>query len=131
MIAMAVRKIEHVGIMVEQLDRSLRFYTEVVGMEHTYTLDLPNGVRLAFLSFPGAKETEVELIEGNRSEFPQAGKVHHIAFTVDDVEAEFNRIQSLNLPLRDREITTLPNGARYFFMLGPDEELVEFFQPAR
>lgn len=128
---MAVRKIEHVGIMVKDLEPSIQFYTEIVGLEHTYTMTHPNGVvRLAFLSFPNAKETEIELIEGVSGEFAQEGKVHHIAFTVDDVEAEFERIKGLNVPLRDQTITTLTNGARYFFVYGPDEELVEFFQPA-
>ncbi|WP_168121037.1 VOC family protein [Paenibacillus sp. HB172176] len=127
---MAVSKIEHLGIMVTELERSIAFYTEVLGMEHTYTLPHTNGViKLAFLSFPGSTETEIELIENYNGNLPAEGKVHHAAFTVDDIEAEFERIQSLGVPLRDTEITTLPNGARYFFLYGPDGELLELFQP--
>jgi lactoylglutathione lyase len=129
---MAVRKIEHIGIMVDSIERSLEFYTSVLGLEHRYTLLHTNGViRLAFLSFPGHEDTEIELIEGNKSEFPAEGKTHHTAYTVDDVEAEFERVKALGIPLRDTGITTLPNGARYFFLYGPDGELVELFQPAK
>ncbi|MFN3730536.1 MAG: VOC family protein, partial [Fimbriimonadaceae bacterium] len=50
-------------------------------------------VKLAFLGFKGAQETQVELIEGYNDQLPQEGKVHHIAFTVDDIEAEIERIE--------------------------------------
>lgn len=126
---MAVRKIEHTGIMVKQLETSIRFYEEVIGMKLTDTLTHTNGVlRLAFLRFPGADESEIELIEGYSDALPAEGIVHHIAFTVDDIDAEFARIQSLgSVELIDQEIVTLPNGSRYFFFKGPDGEWLEFF----
>lgn len=124
---MAIRKIEHVGVRVINLEQSIAFYTKVLGLEHRSTIDL-GAVRLGFLAFAGHEETEVELIE-NASSFPAEGKVHHLAFTVDDVEAEFARIKELNVPLRDTAITTLPDGSRYFFFYGPDGELLELFQP--
>lgn len=129
---MAVRKIEHVGIMVQSLDVSIPFYVNVVGLQHMETLLHTNGViRLAFLSFPESKDTEVELIEGYTGDLAKAGRVHHIAFTVDDIELEFTRIRSLELPGLDEQITTLPNGSRYFFFDGPDGEALEFFQSTR
>ncbi|MBW7476595.1 VOC family protein [Paenibacillus oenotherae] len=127
---MAVRKLEHVGIMVANLEKSISFYTEIIGLIHLNTIVHTNGViRLAFLAGADARETEVELIEGYNHSLPAEGKVHHIAFTVDDVEAEFDRIKELGIPLRDTEITTLPNGSRYFFFYGPDGEFLEMFQP--
>ncbi|MWC29059.1 VOC family protein [Paenibacillus sp. MMS18-CY102] len=127
---MAIRKMEHVGIMVTNIELSISYYTKVLGLEHRKTMTHSNGViRLAFLAFPGHEETEIELIEGYNSELPAEGKVHHVAFTVDDVEAEFTRIKQLQVPLRDTEITTLPDGSRYFFFYGPDGELFELFQP--
>ncbi|CAH1190102.1 hypothetical protein PAECIP111893_00176 [Paenibacillus plantiphilus] len=128
---MAVRKLEHVGIMVADLEKSISFYTEIIGFRHLGTMVHTNGViRLAFLAAADSSETEVELIEGYNHSLPAEGKVHHIAFTVDDVEAEFERITELGVPLKDTEITTLPNGSRYFFFYGPDGEYLEMFQPA-
>ncbi|ASS68881.1 MULTISPECIES: VOC family protein [unclassified Paenibacillus] len=127
---MAIRKLEHVGVMTASLEASIDFYKQVLGMEHTYTLPHTDGkIRLAFLRFPGSEETELELIEGYDDSLPAEGKTHHIAFTVDDVEGEFARIKRMGIPLRDTELTTLPNGARYFFFYGPDGELLELFQP--
>lgn len=129
---MARKKIEHVGVMVKDIDASVRFYKEVAGLELKGRLDHPNGViQLAFLGFGQQAETELELIQGYNEGLPAEGKVHHIAFTVDDIEEEFARIKELDVRLIDQEITTLPNGSRYFFFYGPDGEWIEFFQSTR
>lgn len=129
---MAVLKIEHVGVMVANMEKSIRFYEEVVGLKLKDTLLHTNGVvKLAFLGFGAHNESEVELVEGYNAGLPQEGKVHHLAFSVDDVEAEYERIKGLNLEQVDAEITTLPNGSRYFFFNGLDGERIEFFQSTR
>lgn len=129
---MAVTKIEHVGIMASNLEASIAFYTNVVGLDHLETLTHTNGViRLAFLSFPGRRETEIELIEGYDGPVTPEGKVHHVAFSVDDIEEEYRRIRTLGVSGVDGQITELPNGSRYFFFKGPDGESIEFFQSTR
>ncbi|WP_409342948.1 VOC family protein [Paenibacillus sp. MBLB4367] len=129
---MARTRLEHVGVMVQSLETSIRFYEEIVGLTHKETVPHSNGViRLAFLGFAEQGETELELIEGYNPSLPQEGKVHHLAFRVDDVEEEFARIRTLDVKLIDQEITTLPNGSRYFFFHGPDGEWIEFFQSTR
>ncbi|OLS38459.1 VOC family protein [Bacillus sp. MRMR6] len=126
---MAGKKIDHVGVMVRDIDSAIKFYQDVVGMElknkfkHT-----DESLTLAFLGFNGSDETELELIQGYNDNLPEEGKVHHFAVTVDDVEAEFERIKGLDVTLIDQAITTLPNGYRYFFVHGPEGEWVEFFQ---
>lgn len=126
---MARKRIDHVGLMVKDLSASIRFYQEVVGFELKGTLTHTNGViQLAFLGFRESDETELELIQGYHDSLPAEGKVHHFAIHVEDIEAEFERIQSLDVKLIDQEITTLPNGHRYFFFEGPEGEWVEFFQ---
>ena len=129
---MSIRKIEHVGVMVRDIERSVAFYTEVVGLRHLRTMLHTNGViKLAFLAYPDASETVIELIEGYNADLPAEGKVHHIAFTVDRLDDELARIRTLDVALRDTEITTLPDGSRYFFFYGPDGELLELFEPGQ
>ncbi|RXZ84134.1 VOC family protein [Paenibacillaceae bacterium] len=129
---MAVSKLEHVGLMVKNMETSIAFYTRVLGMEHLYTMMHTNGViRLGFLAFAGSSETQLELVEGFNGDLPAEGKVHHLAFTVDNLDTELERIKQLDVPLHDTEITTLPNGSRYFFFYGPDGEFLELFEPAQ
>lgn len=129
---MAVTKIEHVGVQVKNMERSVQFYQDVIGMDLLDTLVHTNGViKLAFLGFKGSKETQLELIEGYNDQLPVEGKVHHIAFAVDNLEAEIERIKKHHVRFIDEAITTLPNGSRYMFFAGPDGEWIEFFETAR
>ena len=129
---MAIKRIEHVGVMVSDMQRSIAFYREVLGMELKGTLDHTNGViKLAFLGFNGKDETELELIEGYNSNLPVEGKVHHIAFTVDHLEQAIERVSAHNVEWIDAEITTLPNGSRYRYFRGPDGEWIELFESNR
>ncbi|MBW4084056.1 VOC family protein [Paenibacillus sp. S150] len=128
---MAVTKMEHIGIKVDNLERSLQFYQEVIGLNLQDILGEPGDeVRLAFLSFPGQASVEVELIERVFKELPQEGRVSHVAFTADDIEAEHRRIAGLGIPALTG-ISLLANGSRFFFFEGPDGEKLEFFESTR
>ncbi|MFI2856097.1 VOC family protein [Paenibacillus sp. JSM ZJ436] len=126
---MAKKRLDHVGIMVRDMDRSISFYTSVIGLELKGRMMHSNGViELAFLGFQGDEETEVELIQGYNDNLPEEGKVHHFAVSTDDIEEEYARVKGLNVPQLDEDIVTLPNGSRYFFFQGPEGERIEFFQ---
>jgi lactoylglutathione lyase len=126
---MAGKKIDHVGVMVKDLDTSITFYQDVVGMVVNDKFTIESGTKtLAFLGFTGSDETELELIYGTHEGFPTEGVVNHIAFTVDNIEEEFERLTGLAVRFIYPEIATLPNGYRNFFVYGPDAEKVEFFQ---
>jgi len=126
---MAGKKIDHVGLFVTDLEASLTFYQEIVGMELKDRFTIADGaVTLAFLGFNGSDETELELVYGSNPNLPAEGKVNHIAFLVDSIEEEWDRVKTLNVEFINDEIATLPNGYRNFFVKGPDAEKVEFFQ---
>lgn len=128
---MAIKKLEHVGLMVKDIEASIAFYTKVLGMKHLRTMPHSNGViTLAFLAYPDSEDTVLELIQGYNSELPAEGKVHHIAFTVSDIEQEFRRMKKLSeVKLQDDALTVLPDGSKYFFFYGPDGESLELFEP--
>lgn len=128
---MAVKKVEHVGIMVKDIEASIAFYRDIVGLDFLGTLDHPEpAIKLAFMGFKDTNQTEVELVQGYNDKLPQEGKVHHVAFTVDNIEEEYIRLKRLPVTFIDSEITTLPNGSRYIFFYGPDEEWIEIFEPS-
>ncbi|MHA6531068.1 VOC family protein [Paenibacillus sp. BAC0078] len=128
---MTVSKVEHIGIKVDKLERSLSFYQEVIGLTLQDIVGEPgDALRLAFLSFPGQTSVEIELIEGVSEGLPQEGKVSHVAFTVEGIEEEHRRIAGLGLQGLTA-VSTVANGSRYFFFDGPDGEKLEFFEPAR
>jgi len=130
---MAIQKLEHVGLMVKDIKRSLDFYIEVLGLRHIRTMPHSNGViTLAFLAYPEQDDIALELIEGYNDSLPAEGKVHHLAFTVTNIEEEFTRIKARgDIQLKDYELTILPDGSKYFFFYGPDGELLELFEPGK
>jgi lactoylglutathione lyase len=127
---MAVKKFEHVGIQVKDIEVSKQFYQNVIGLELIDEMIHTNGVmKLAFLGLNGS--IIVELIEGYNPDLPGEGKVHHVAFTVEGIEQEKERLRSLGVTFVWEDITTLPNGAKYLFFYGPDGEWIEFYEAAK
>lgn len=118
--------IEHTGIMVSNMENSIKFYTEVLGLDLLDRFDHTSvPVELAFLGVEG--KVLVELIAGYTGPVTNEGKVHHIAFTVKNIEEQYELLQKKDVVMKDKEITELPNG-KYFFFYGPDEESLEFFE---
>jgi lactoylglutathione lyase len=123
-----IHKLEHIGVMVSDMDASIAFYTEVLGLKLVDRVRLNADVELSFLSYPGSGNVQLELI-GRKGEFAEQGKVHHIAFTVSDIEAEVERLKKLNVRLIDERPKEILGGTKIFFFYGPDGERMELFQP--
>ncbi|WP_307892832.1 VOC family protein [Bacillus swezeyi] len=122
-------RIDHVGLMVKDIEASITFYQDIVGMTLKDKMTHTNGImKLAFLGFENSEETELELIQGYKDNLPAEGKVHHFAISTDDIDAELTRMRENEVKLIEDGITTLPNGYRYFFIFGPEGEAIEFFQ---
>ncbi|HHX6814495.1 MULTISPECIES: lactoylglutathione lyase [Pseudomonas] len=85
-------------LRVGDLDRSLRFYTEVFGMDVLRREDYPDGqFTLAFLGYGSeADHSVIELTHNwGRSEYERGNAYGHIALAVDDVYAAVERLKQL------------------------------------
>ncbi len=122
---MAVKRVDHIGVVVKDLEKSIAFYQDVLDLKLKERMTHTNGViELAFLGYEESDETEIELIQGYSDTLPSEATIHHFAITVDDIEEEYARIKSLdNTELIDEEIVTLPNGYRYFYVYGPEKRV--------
>ncbi len=138
----------HGGITVEDMDRSLVFYREGLGLEQEFdrVLDAPylkavlgldfDHVRAVYLRIPGGGF--VELLEYVGVErLPAASRpcdfgAGHLCLYVDNVAAIHERLLGLGFRARSAEvvdITAGPNaGARSVYMADPDGYAVELFQ---
>lgn len=127
---MAIKRVDHIGVVVRDLEKSITFYQDVLDLKLKSRVPHTDGViQLAFLGYNDSNETEIELIQGYSDTPPSEATIHHFAISVDDIEEEYARIQGFeNVELIDQEIVTLPNGYRYFYIYGPEKEWIEFFQ---
>lgn len=123
-----MKKLEHIGIMVKNMEESIRFYTEVLGMELNRRSIVNEQLELVFLNFPGQESVEVELIGRWDESFVDSGIVNHLALTVENIEDELRRLKEYGVTLIDEEPRIVMNGVKIAFFFGPNGERLELFQ---
>lgn len=93
-----MKKIEHIGIAVNNLKDSNLLFEKLLGVAHYKTEEvLSEGVKTSFFH---SGPNKIELLESTKSDGPIAkflakrGEgIHHIAFAVDDIVAEIARLK--------------------------------------
>jgi lactoylglutathione lyase len=122
-----IKKLEHVGIIVTDMDKSLAFYQKVFNLVLRHRKQLNNTVELAFLHHPSQTDVEVELISGKIAEHVE-GKVHHVAFRVENIEDELLRLKALGVELTDEKPRLVMGDVKIAFLKGPDGEILELVE---
>jgi len=100
-----IKGLDHIGIAVKNLDNALEIYARILGLEvEKIRIFDEQKVKIAFLL---AGETRIELLEPTDKEGPVArfiekrGEgVHHLAFTVADIEASLQEIKDKGIAVR-------------------------------
>jgi YD repeat-containing protein len=113
----------HVSIHALDLDESVRFYTEVFGMERipTYTFAFP-------VQYLRLGDLQLHLFQRDTP----APAFHHIGINVDDFEAAYERVQELGIAERDsffEDLYELPDGTVQMYLRDPAGNLVEIDWP--
>ena len=120
-------KMEHIGIMVKDMDESLAFYQNILGLKLRNREWLNDTVELAFLYFTEQPSVEIELVYGVQVE--NEGIVNHLAFTVEDIEAELARLKEAGVKLVDEEPRSiLKDNVKIAFFEGPNGEKLELVE---
>jgi catechol 2,3-dioxygenase-like lactoylglutathione lyase family enzyme len=125
-----VRQIDHVTLVVQDLERSRRFYVDVLGMTPVPRPAFP---------FEGlwfqAGSTQIHLIREHVDSGParvfvpdecKLSRTRHFAFEVDDALAARDRLLELGLTLADGP-KQRPDGPTQIYLFDPDRNLVELF----
>ncbi|MDR3563391.1 MAG: VOC family protein [Negativicutes bacterium] len=122
-------KLAHIGVVVKDADKSSLFYQNILGCEPVDSFQ-DERVKLIFLNSAGSVIELVQFLQGDVAPERPAGRVDHIAFKVDDVLAEMDKMRAAGVqPLADKP-RVMGNGMQNFFILGPDGERLEFMQAA-
>jgi glyoxylase I family protein len=125
-----LNRIHHTAIICSNYEKSKAFYTQVLGLDvinetyreerQSYKLDLAlNGVYVIELfSFPSPPQ---------RPSRPEATGLRHLAFEVDDIESEIERLGQhgvITEPIRVDEITQ----KRFTFFADPNNLPIELYE---
>ena len=115
----------HAMVRVRDLDASLRFFCEGLGLQETRRKDYPEGrFTLVYLGAPANPESEIELTYNYDDEdYGTARNFGHLAFEVDDIYALCAHLQSQGVT-----INRPPRDGRMAFVRTPDLISIELLQ---
>jgi len=109
------KKVNHIGIVVSDLDQAMEDYRDGLGLVPAGTHDLPErGLRLAF--FP-VGESQIELLQSldpdsgvSRFLEKRGEGIHHLCLEVDDIYAALEELRAKGVPLIDETPQEVPAG---------------------
>ncbi|RTE86743.1 MULTISPECIES: VOC family protein [Gammaproteobacteria] len=115
----------HTMVRVEDLDASLRFYRDGLGLEVTRKVDVEKGrFTLVYLAAPGQPEAELELTYNwDRESYSGGRNFGHVAYQVEDIYALCEHLQSMGVT-----INRPPRDGHMAFVRSPDGISVELLQ---
>jgi len=121
---MTMKKLEHIGIAVENLEKSNRLFERLLGVKHYKIEEVEReGVRTSFFNVGGLK---IELLEATRPDSAIAAfidkrgeGIHHLAFEVDNVEARMKELKADGFVV----LSEKP-------MPGADNKMIAFLHPS-
>jgi catechol 2,3-dioxygenase-like lactoylglutathione lyase family enzyme len=137
---------EHVGFTVGDLDRSIRFYSDLLGHEpffetieeRPYLGDVVGypacRLRIAFFRLPNTS-VFLELLEylqpkGSRVSMETLNTgIAHLCLVVDDLDAEFTRLREIGAVFRSAAPVERADGGRAAYLRDPDGISIELQEP--
>ncbi len=141
MLTSAIKRIDHVAIVVRSLDDALAFYRDMLGIAPSRVIDFPReGVKIAFLPLGGPNGSEIELLEPTSAETgvgrfleKRGGGLHHICLDVPYIEQAFADLRASGAALLDDAPRPTAEGRGAFLhprgALGTLVELVQRSEP--
>ena len=115
----------HTMVRVNDLDASLDFYCNKLGLTLTRKNDYPNGrFTLAFVSAPGDESAAIELTHNwDKEELSGGRNFGHVAFAVEDIYALCQKLMDAGVT-----INRPPRDGRMAFVRSPDNISIELLQ---
>lgn len=124
-----IKGIRHIGLSVSNLERSEKFYCDILGMELIWECVIGNaddGCRVGFVKLG---DCVLELVESPDIAALSDGPVNHVAFAVENIEEVRKDLLSKGIEFETEEITycssVFPNGSKWILFRGPDGEHLE------
>jgi len=111
-------------LMVSDMNDSIKFYQEIVGLQVNRRFDAGPGIEIAFL---GDGETKVELIADEKNENPTIGQNISLGFEVDSIEDMMLFVKEKGIAIHSGPFE--PNQhISFFYVLDPNGLKIQFVE---
>lgn len=131
-----IKRLAHIAIAVPSIDEAARFYEEQLGLKLTGRETVPG--RQVTVGFIDLGNTRIELVQPESADSPVAkfleqrgAGLHHICFEVDDIAADFDRLQAAKVRMADTAPRPGAHGTKVAFIhpRSTGGVLIELSQP--
>lgn len=121
-------KILHTCLNVVDMDRSIGFYTEQLGLKLTSRREVKqNNAEIAFLK--DENDSAIELTHWrDKKTLTEGDNFDHIAFAVDDVAAEIERLKKRGVAIAMEPFSLQGSSTKIAFIKDPDGNWLELIQ---
>lgn len=116
-----ITKIDHVAIVVDDIDEALRFWRDALGLDLHQVEEVPDQESL--VAFLPVGDGEIELVEPTSQDSGVARYlnkrgpgIHHICFEVDDIQATLDRLKNHDVRLIHESALTGTGGKKFAFI---------------
>ena len=131
----SIKRIDHIAIVVDDIDAALGFWRDTLGLEMTHVEDVPD--QQSVVAFLPTGESEVELVKPTT---PDSGiarymqkrgpGIHHICFETDDIECALLQLKEKGVRLIN-ETPLLGTGGKKIAFIHPESTrgvLIELYE---
>ena len=127
-----ITRINHIGLRVRDLAISRDFYAQLgfkflagpVGPEPAAIVEHPSGVNINFILNTSADAPLDNILMKKDMKYPG---YTHVALEITDAKSVSDQLENLGITITERVEF---NGAKFFFIRDPDDNVIEFHQPA-
>ena len=116
-----VKRVDHIALVVQDMDEALSFWRDSLGMELSELMDMP--AENAEIGFLPVGEGKIELVRpvgeetGLAKHLARKGPgMHHVCLEVDDIEGMLGRLKKRGVRLIDERPKVSRDGTRYAFI---------------
>ena len=130
-----IKRINHIAVLVEDIDTSLKFWHDILGIEPSHISNIPNeAARIAFLPLG---ESEIELVQPITSDSglsrfleKHGPGIHDLCLEVDDLQGLLKQLKTEGVQLINEEPKVGEDGRLYAFIhpKSTNGVLVELYQ---
>jgi methylmalonyl-CoA/ethylmalonyl-CoA epimerase len=130
-----IKKINHIAILVEDMDISLKFWHDILGIEPSQVTEVPN--ESAHIAFLPIGESEIELVQPTTNDSglsryleKRGPGMHHLCLEVDDLHGLLSKLKESNIQLINEEPKANEDGRLYAFIhpKSTNGVLIELYQ---
>lgn len=117
--------VQHIGIPTNDVEKTIEFYVGLGFEIALFTLNEAANEKVAFLRLGNLM---IETYE-NKAAAMKNGAIDHIALDVKEIDKVFQEVCSAGYCMLDHAVQSLPfwnHGVKFFTIVGPNEEKIEF-----